>query len=128
MEKRISKIRLVQLRAILSAFKTVGIAPQHVASLIRLWRLSSKLHEELSEEQKVLAEKFGVRTQTDSSQFDPASEHFEEYLEAFRAIAEEKIDLAEFCVLTFEEACNATADMDLPLADKDFIVELLTAE
>lgn len=128
MKKNITKNSLLQLRGVLASFKTVGIDPRHAAALVKLWRLSSKVAEEVTEEQKVLMEKFGIAMLPDSEQLDPASEHFGEYLDAFRAIIEENIDLAEYCVLTFEEACIATAAMDLPLPDKDFIVELLTAE
>lgn len=126
--KKITKESLLNLRRFFAEFKTVGIDPRHAAALIKLWRLTSKVAEEISEEQKLLVEKFDIKTLPDKSRIDTSSEHFKEYVEAYSALAMEEVDLTEYCVLTFDEACIATAGMDLTLPDKDFIVSLLTTE
>lgn len=126
--KKITKESLLNLRRFIAEFKTVGIDPRHAAALVKLWRLTSKIVEEVSEEQKLLVDKFGIETLPDSDRLDTASEHFKDYVDAYTALVSESVDIAEFCVLTFDEACIATAGMDLPLPQKEFLVSLLTAE
>lgn len=126
--KELKKVQLVSIQSALTQLKTVGIPPRKVVSLIKLLRKSRSIVEELTDEQRELINRYGIGSLPEEGRLDPASEHFSEYLEAYAEIMKEPIDVSEFGCLTLEEACIATADITVPLGEKELLVELLTEE
>lgn len=123
--KKIQKNILVQLRGQLASLNVVGVPTEKVKALLRLNRKATAVAEEINAQQKELIEKYDIKV-AENGHLDTESEHFGEYVEVYQSLLTEVIDLAEFCILTEDEAIIATSKLDAPLAVVDALVELLT--
>ena len=123
--KKIQKTILVQLRGQLASLNVVGLPTEKVKALLRLNRKATAVAEEINAQQKELIEKYEIKVD-ENGHLDTQSEHFGEYVEVYQSLLTEVIDLAEFCILTEDEAIVATSKLDAPLAVVDALVELLT--
>lgn len=123
--KNIQKTILVQLRGQLASLNVVGLPTEKVKALLRLNRKATAVAEEINAQQKELIEKYEIKV-AENGHLDTQSEHFGEYVEVYQSLLTEEIDLAEFCILTEDEAIIATSKLDAPLAVVDALVELLT--
>lgn len=123
--KKIQKTILVQLRGQLASLNVVGLPTEKVKALLRLNRKAAAVSEEINAQQKELIEKYDIKV-AENGHLDTQSEHFGEYVEVYQSLLTEEIDLAEFCILTEDEAIIATSKLDAPLAVVDALCELLT--
>lgn len=123
--KKIQKNILVQLRGQLASLNVVGLPTEKVKALLRLNRKATAVAEEINAQQKELIEKYDIKV-AEKGRLDTQSEHFGEYVEVYQSLLTEEIDLAEFCILTEDEAIVATSKLDAPLAVVDALCELLT--
>ncbi|MBO7315006.1 MAG: hypothetical protein J6U49_04995 [Alistipes sp.] len=123
--KTIQKTILVQLRGQLASLNVVGLPTEKVKALLRLNRKAAAVAEEINAQQKELIEKYDIKV-AENGHLDTQSEHFGEYVEVYQSLLTEEIDLAEFCILTEDEAIIATSKIDAPLAVVDALCELLT--
>lgn len=123
--KTIQKTILVQLRGQLASLNVVGLPTEKVKALLRLNRKAAAVAEEINAQQKELIEKYDIKV-AENGHLDTQSEHFGEYVEVYQSLLTEEIDLAEFCILSEDEAIVATSKLDAPLAVVDALVELLT--
>ena len=123
--KKIQKTILVQLRGQLASLNVVGLPTEKVKALLRLNRKAAAVAEEINAQQKELIEKYEIKV-AENGHLDTKSEHFGEYVEVYQSLLTEEIDLAEFCILTEDEAIVATSKLDAPLAVIDALCELLT--
>lgn len=123
--KTIQKTILVQLRGQLASLNVVGLPTEKVKALLRLNRKATAVAEEINAQQKELIEKYDIKV-AENGHLDTQSEHFGKYVEVYQSLLTEEIDLAEFCILTEDEAIIATSKLDAPLAVVDALVELLT--
>ena len=123
--KKIQKNILVQLRGQLATLNVVGLPTEKVKALLRLNRKATAVAEEINAQQKELIEKYEIKV-AENGHLDTQSEHFGEYVEVYQSLLTEEIDLAEFCILTEDEAIIATSKIDAPLAVVDALCELLT--
>lgn len=123
--KKIQKTILVQLRGQLASLNVVGLPTEKVKALLRLNRKAAAVAEEINAQQKELIEKYDIKV-AENGHLDTQSEHFGEYVEVYQSLLTEEIDLAEFCILTEDEAIIATSKIDAPLAVVDALCELLT--
>ena len=127
MMKQIQKTILVQLRGHLASLNVVGLPTEKVKALLRLNRKAAAVAEEITATQKELIEKYDIKVD-ENGFLDMQSEHFGDYIEVYQSLLTEEIDLAEFCILTEDEAIIATSKIDAPLAVVDALCELLTKE
>lgn len=123
--KKIQKTILVQLRGQLASLNVVGLPTEKVKALLRLNRKAAAVAEEINAQQKELIEKYEIKV-AENGHLDTQSEHFGEYVDVYQSLLTEEIDLAEFCILTEDEAIVATSKIDAPLAVVDALCELLT--
>ena len=123
--KKIQKNILVQLRGQIASLNVVGLPTEKVKALLRLNRKAAAVAEEINAQQKELIEKYEIKV-AENGHLDTQSEHFHEYVEVYQSLLAEEIDLAEFCILTEDEAIIATSKIDAPLAVVDALCELLT--
>lgn len=123
--KTIQKTILVQLRGQLASLNVVGLPTEKVKALLRLNRKAAAVAEEINAQQKELIEKYDIKV-AENGHLDTQSEHFGEYVEVYQSLLTEEIDLAEFCILSEDEAIIATSKIDAPLAVVDALCELLT--
>lgn len=122
--KKIQKTILVQLRGQLASLNVVGLPTEKVKALLRLNRKAAAVAEEINAQQKELIEKYEIKV-AENGHLDMHSEHFHEYVEVYQSLLTEEIDIAEFCILTEDEAIIATSKIDAPLAVVDALCELL---
>lgn len=123
--KKIQKTILVQLRGQIASLNVVGLPTEKVKALLRLNRKAAAVAEEINAQQKELIEKYDIKV-AENGHLDTQSEHFGEYVEVYQSLLTEEIDLAEFCILSEDEAIVATSKLDAPLAVIDALCELLT--
>lgn len=123
--KTIQKTILVQLRGQLASLNVVGLPTEKVKALLRLNRKAAAVAEEINAHQKELIEKYEIKV-AENGHLEMQSEHFGEYVEVYQSLLTEEIDLAEYCILTEDEAIIATSKIDAPLAVVDALCELLT--
>lgn len=126
--KKITKVELQSVRQYIAALNIVGLAPVKAKALMKLHNKVSKVIAELGEEQKALIEKYEIAITEDGRSLDTTSPNFNEYLNTYRELIAETIDITEYCVLTEDEAILAVSKIDAPMAVVAEIATLLTEE
>lgn len=126
--KKITKVELQSVQQYIAALNIVGLAPAKAKALMKLHNKVSKVIAELGEEQKALIEKYEIAITEDGRSLDTTSPNFNEYLNTYRELIAETIDITEYCVLTEDEAILAVSKIDAPIAVVSEIAALLTEE
>jgi predicted urease superfamily metal-dependent hydrolase len=126
--KKITKVELQSVQQYIAALNIVGLAPAKAKALMKLHSKVSKVIAELVEEQKALIEKYEIAITEDGRSLDTTSPNFNEYLNTYRELIAETIDITEYCVLTEDEAILAVSKIDAPIAVVAEIAALLTEE
>lgn len=126
--KKITKVELQSVRQYIAALNIVGLAPAKAKALMKLHSKVSKVIAELGEEQKALIEKYEIAITEDGRSLDTTSPNFNEYINTYRELIAEPIDITEYCVLTEDEAILAVSKIDAPIAVVAEIAALLTEE
>lgn len=126
--KKITKVGLQSVQQYIAALNIVGLAPAKAKALMKLYNKVSKVLAELGEEQKALIEKYEIAITEDGRSLDTTSPNFNEYLNTYRELIAETIDITEYCVLTEDEAILAVSKIDAPIAVVAEIAALLTEE
>lgn len=126
--KKITKVGLQSVQQYIAALNIVGLAPAKAKALMKLHNKVSKVIAELGEEQKALIEKYEIAITEDGRSLDTTSPNFNEYLNTYRELIAETIDITEYCVLTEDEAILAVSKIDAPMAVVAEIATLLTEE
>lgn len=126
--KKITKVELQSVQQYIAALNIVGLAPAKAKALMKLHSKVSKVIAELGEEQKSLIEKYEIAITEDGRTLDTTSPNFNEYLNTYRELIAETIDITEYCVLTEDEAILAVSKIDAPIAVVAEIAALLTEE
>lgn len=126
--KKITKAELQSAQRYIAALNIVGLAPAKAKALMKLHNKVSKVIAELGEEQKALIEKYEIAITEDGRSLDTTSPNFNEYLNTYRELIAETIDITEYCVLTEDEAILAVSKIDAPMAVVAEIAALLTEE
>ena len=126
--KKITKVGLQSVQQYIAALNIVGLAPAKAKALMKLHSKVSKVIAELGEEQNALIEKYEIAITEDGRSLDTTSPNFNEYLNTYRELIAETIDITEYCVLTEDEAILAVSKIDAPIAVVAEIAALLTEE
>lgn len=126
--KKITKVELQSVQQYIAALNIVGLAPAKAKALMKFHSKVSKVIAELVEEQKSLIEKYEIALKEDGRTLDPTSPNFNEYINTYRELIAETIDITEYCVLTEDEAILAVSKIDAPIAVVAEIAALLTEE
>lgn len=126
--KKITKVELQSVQQYIAALNIVGLAPAKAKALMKFHNKVSKVIAELGEEQKSLIEKYEIALKEDGRTLDTTSPNFNEYLNTYRELIAETIDITEYCVLTEDEAILAVSKIDAPMAVLAEIATLLTEE
>jgi hypothetical protein len=126
--KKITKVELQSVQQYIAALNIVGLAPAKAKALMKLHSKVSKVIVELGEEQQSLIEKYEIALKEDGRTLDPTSPNFNEYINTYRELIAETIDITEYCVLTEDEAILAVSKIDAPIAVVAEIAALLTEE
>ena len=126
--KKITKVELQSVQQYIAALNIVGLAPAKAKALMKFHNKVSKVITELGEEQKALIEKYEIAITEDGRSLDTTSPNFNEYLNTYRELIAETIDITEYCVLTEDEAILAVSKIDAPMAVVAEIAALLTEE
>lgn len=123
--KKIQKNILVQLSGLLGSLVVAGLPTDKAIAMFKLHRKVKKAAKEIDEMQKELIEKYEIKV-AENGHLDTESEHFGEYVEVYQSLLTEEIDLAEFCILTEDEADIATTRINAPITVIETLCELLT--
>lgn len=126
--KKITKVELQSVQQYIAALNIVGLAPAKAKALMKLHSKVIKVIAELGEEQKSLIEKYEIAITEDGRSLDTTSPNFNEYINTYRELIAETIDITEYCVLTEDEAILAVSKIDAPIAVVAEIAALLTEE
>lgn len=126
--KKIQKIQLVSIQGVIAQLTPVGLAPEKVKALMHLHKRVKRELEELESDRVELAKRYEIGVIESENRYDEKSAHYAEYLAAWNALASEEVDLADFCILTEEEADTAVAGLRMPIAVLNEVAELLTKE
>lgn len=126
--KKITKVELQSVQQYIAALNIVGLAPAKAKALMKFHSKVSKVIAELGEEQKALIEKYEIAFKEDGRTLDTTSPNFNEYINTYRELIAEPIDITEYCVLTEDEAILAVSKIDAPIAVVAEIAALLTEE
>lgn len=126
--KKITKVELQSVQQYIAALNIVGLAPAKAKALMKFHNKVSKVIAELNEEQKALIEKYEIALKEDGRTLDTTSPNFNEYINTYRELIAETIDITEYCVLTEDEAILAVSKIDAPIAVVAEIAALLTEE
>lgn len=126
--KKLQKIQLVGIQGIIAQLTPVGLASEKVKALMKLHKRVKRELEELESDRVELAKRYEIGVIEGENRYDEKSEHFEEYVAAWNALAQEEVDLTDYCILAEDEAIAAVAGLKMPIIALNEVAELLTKE
>lgn len=126
--KKLQKIQLVGIQSIIAQLTPVGLAPEKVKALMKLHKRVKRELEELESDRVELAKRYEIGVIESENRYDEKSEHFEEYVAAWNALAQEEVDLTDYCILAEDEAIAAVAGLKMSIIALNEVAELLTKE